>query len=220
MLGAMSHLDPSWKDRVVWPDKVLERIEPGMRICLSTGAAEPRTLIKHLMASEASNLQDLELLQIVSLGDALSPAALQSHKYRLKTFYSGWAANEAITAGWADLIPTRFARIPELLTRGRVPIDVAMVQVSVPNESGFCSLGTCSVVASPLCHWTFTRVSFRGTSTGCRETASITSRSMALRSATSVVGARQTAGKSRASARIRARSSSVSSTRRSRRASS
>ena len=78
------------------------------------------------MASDASNLQDLELTQLASFGDAISLEALHSHKYRLKTFYSGWVASEAIIAGWADLIPTRFARIPELLKRGRIPIDVAI----------------------------------------------------------------------------------------------
>jgi GNAT superfamily N-acetyltransferase len=42
-----------------------------MRVFLSTGLAEPRTLLKHLMASAAPNLQDLELIQMVILGDAV-----------------------------------------------------------------------------------------------------------------------------------------------------
>ena len=62
----------SWKERVVSPDRVLEKIKPGMSIYIGTGVAEPRTLVKHLMASEAPNLQDLELIQLVSLGDAIS----------------------------------------------------------------------------------------------------------------------------------------------------
>ena len=39
---------------------------------LSTGAAEPRTLVKHLMAARSAKLQDLELIQIVSFADAIS----------------------------------------------------------------------------------------------------------------------------------------------------
>ena len=90
--------------KIVLPSKVLEIISPGMSIFIGTGAAEPRTLVKHLMASGSPNLDDLELIQLVSLGDTVSIKKLYSQKIRLKTFYSGWAAREAITAGRVDLI--------------------------------------------------------------------------------------------------------------------
>ena len=86
-----------WEEITVSPDRVMERIEPGMSIFIGTGVAEPKTLVKHLMASEAPNLRDLELIQVVSLGDAISLEELHSQKYRLKTFFSGWVASEAIT---------------------------------------------------------------------------------------------------------------------------
>ena len=44
-----------WKYKVVSPEEVLCKIEPGMAIFLGTGMAEPRTLVKHLMASEEPN---------------------------------------------------------------------------------------------------------------------------------------------------------------------
>ncbi len=67
-----------WRTLMVSGDAVLERIRPGMSLFLSTGAAEPRTLVKHLMASHSANLQDLELIQIVSFADAISLKNLQS----------------------------------------------------------------------------------------------------------------------------------------------
>jgi acyl-CoA hydrolase/RimJ/RimL family protein N-acetyltransferase len=130
-----------WKDLVAPPDEVLGKIEPGMSIFLGTGVGEPRTLVKHLMASEYKSLQDLELIQLVSLGDAISLKALESNKYRLKTFFSGYVANDAIMDGRVDLIPSRFSRIPELIRSEQIPIDVAFVQITPPNEAGFCSLG-------------------------------------------------------------------------------
>ena len=69
-----------WQEKVVSPEKVLERIEPGMSIFLGTGMAEPRTLVKHLMASAQPNLQDLEMIQLISLGDSLSIDARYSKK--------------------------------------------------------------------------------------------------------------------------------------------
>ncbi|MDT8273335.1 MAG: hypothetical protein RRA35_09115, partial [Desulfomonilia bacterium] len=58
-----------WNDKIVTPLEAIQWIAPGMKIFLGTGAAEPRTLIRTLMETDALNLQDLELIQIVSLGD-------------------------------------------------------------------------------------------------------------------------------------------------------
>jgi acyl-CoA hydrolase/RimJ/RimL family protein N-acetyltransferase len=130
-----------WKKQAVTPDKVFDKIEPGMSIFLGTGVSEPRTLVKHMMTAEAPNLRDLELIQLVSLGDAISIEALDKNVYRLKTFYSGWVAGEAITAGRVDLIPSSISKIPRLIKTGRIPIDAAFIQITPPNEAGYCSLG-------------------------------------------------------------------------------
>jgi len=131
----------AWEKLVVAPDKVIEMIEPGMSIFLGTGVGEPRTLVKHLMTDESANLKDLELIQLVSLADAISLKALKTNTYRLKTFYSGYVADEAISAGMVDLIPSSFSKIPRLIESGRIPIDVAFVQITPPDEAGYCSLG-------------------------------------------------------------------------------
>ncbi|MEW6669695.1 MAG: GNAT family N-acetyltransferase [Thermodesulfobacteriota bacterium] len=130
-----------WRDLLVAPEEVLKRIEPGMSLFVGTGVAEPRTLVKRLMLTEASNLQDLQLIQLFSFGDAISLRGLQGQRCRLKTFFSGWVASEAIMEGSVDLIPSRFSRIPRLIESGQIPIDVAIVQVTPPNPSGHCSLG-------------------------------------------------------------------------------
>lgn len=129
------------RKRTVPPDKVLAKITPGMNIFLGTGVAEPRTLVKHLMSANAGNLQDLELSQLVSLGDAILLREHHSQKYRLKTFFAGWEANEAISAGLADFIPSRYYQIPRLIESGQIPIDAAFIQITPPNEAGYCSLG-------------------------------------------------------------------------------
>ncbi|MBW2249836.1 MAG: GNAT family N-acetyltransferase, partial [Deltaproteobacteria bacterium] len=136
-----------WKDRIVSPETVIEKIKPGMSIFLGTGAAEPRTLVKKLMSSDSGNLQDLELIQIVSFGDAISLKKLRRQKYRLKTFFSGWVADEAITEGQVDLIPSRFAWIPKLIESGQISINVAFIQVTPPDKNGNCSLGVAVDVA-------------------------------------------------------------------------
>jgi acyl-CoA hydrolase len=130
-----------WESKLVEPAKVLSKIRPGMSIFLGTGVAEPRTLVRSLMASDAGNLRDLEFIQLVSFGQAVSIAEENTQKFRLKTFFSGWVASEAIIAGRVDLIPTPFSRIPHLIESGTIGIDAAFIQITPPDEGGYCSLG-------------------------------------------------------------------------------
>jgi acyl-CoA hydrolase/GNAT superfamily N-acetyltransferase len=131
----------NWQSVVVSPEKAIEKIKPGMHIFLGTAMAEPRTMVRHLMTSDSKNLEDLELLQLISLGDAVSLQTRHSLKYRLKTFFCGRMANKAISEGMADLVPSRHTRIPRLIQSRQIPVDVAIIQISPPNEAGFCSLG-------------------------------------------------------------------------------
>jgi acyl-CoA hydrolase/RimJ/RimL family protein N-acetyltransferase len=139
-----------WKKQTVSIDEAFENIEPGMSIFLGTGGGEPRTLVKHIMNSEASNLRDLELIQLLSFGEAVSTEENTlsfKNKFRLKTFFSGWVASEAITEGRADLIPCRFSRIHQLIKSERIHIDAVFIQITPPNQEGYCSLGVSVDVA-------------------------------------------------------------------------
>ena len=137
----------NWESAVVSPETVTGKIKPGMSIFLGTAGAEPRTMVRHLMTADSKNLEDLELIQLVSFGDAVSLQTLQSQKFRLTTFFSGWVANEAIEEGRVDMIPSRFVKIPQLIESRLSPVDVAIVQITPPNEAGYCSLGVAVDVA-------------------------------------------------------------------------
>ncbi len=136
-----------WEDRLVSPREVMGRIKPGMTIFLGSGVAEPQTLIRCLIDTDLSKTKDLELIQLTSHGDALSHKELQHQNYRLKTFFSGWMAGEIISPGRVDLIPSRYSQIPRIIKSKRIPIDAAFIQITPPNEAGFCSLGTAVDIA-------------------------------------------------------------------------
>jgi len=122
-------------------DEVMKLLKPGMSVFLGSGVSEPRTLIQGLMSTDQHNVSDLELIQIYSLGELVTAKALNANKYRLKTFFQGWVADEAIREGRVDLIPGYFSQIPGLIDSGLINIDVAFIQVTPPNSSGFCSFG-------------------------------------------------------------------------------
>lgn len=136
-----------WKSKLVAPQKVLSGIKPGMSIFLGTGVAEPCTLVKSLLDSDAGNLRDLEFIQLISFGPAITITKTQNHKFRLKTFFAGWVASDEITSGRVDMIPSPLSEIPHLIQSGIIGIDAAFIQITPPDRSGFCSLGPAVDVA-------------------------------------------------------------------------
>jgi acyl-CoA hydrolase len=132
---------------VVSAEDVLARIKPGMTIFLGSGVAEPRTLMKSLIDSGLSNTNDLELIQLTSHSDVLSLKKRDWQKYRLKTFFSTMVTTEAVVAGSVDLIPGRISQIPRIIKSKRIPINVAFIQITPPNDAGYCSLGVAVDIA-------------------------------------------------------------------------
>jgi acyl-CoA hydrolase/GNAT superfamily N-acetyltransferase len=139
--------DSDWRARIVEPKTVIDAIRPGMRIFLSSGVAEPRRMTQHLMTASTGALEDIELIQLLSLGTVPVPDPALCPPFRLKTFFADWVADAAIAEGRVDFIPSRFTRIPYLIESGLVPVDMAIVQVTPPNKDGYCSLGVALDVA-------------------------------------------------------------------------
>ena len=55
--------------------------------------------------------------------------------------FVGANVREAVNYGRADYMPVCLSEIPALFTSGLLPIDVCLIQVSPPDEHGFCSFG-------------------------------------------------------------------------------
>ena len=136
-----------WKKRLATPQEVFYSIKPGMTIFLGSGVAEPRTLMKYLIESGVSNMNDLEVIQLTNHSDMLSLKRPDWKKLCLKTFFSTMVSTDLVMAGNVDLIPARISQIPRIIKSKRIPINVAMVQITPPNEAGYCSLGVAVDVA-------------------------------------------------------------------------
>ncbi len=139
----------NWESHLVSPETVFSMIKPGMTIFIGTGPAAPRTLMKILLDADEDNIRDIELIQLAVQGDViLSIDKIHARNYRLKTFFSGFvSSSNTISSGQIDLIPAYASKIPEILKSGRIPIDVAFIQITPPNEAGYCSLGLAVDVA-------------------------------------------------------------------------
>jgi hypothetical protein len=102
----------NWESSVVSPEVVLNKIRPGMSIFLTTGVAEPRTMVRQIMGSKAKNLEDLELVQLVSFGEAICLEALKSKNFRLKTFFPVGQLIRPSKKAWLTWFRAGFRKFP------------------------------------------------------------------------------------------------------------
>jgi acyl-CoA hydrolase/RimJ/RimL family protein N-acetyltransferase len=117
------------------------KIKPGNRIFVGTACATPRALVR---AIEDLPLAPADVQMIHFLTNGAIPhdaAGKPSTKYRHRTFFVGSDVRAAIKHGMAEYLPISIARVPELFNVGRIPLDVALVQVSLPDRFGYMSLG-------------------------------------------------------------------------------
>jgi len=135
----------SWLQRygqkIILAEHALSKIKNGSCVFLGTGAGEPQHLIRTLM-EKLPSVTDLEIIQILPL--TLSPYVERCDyrkRFRLKTFYVSRELRRAAFEGLIEYIPVRYFHIPSLFRKKQIKIDAALVQVSPPDEFGFCSLG-------------------------------------------------------------------------------
>src|SRR5947209_2710740 len=133
---AISDLGP----KLVRAEQALTAIPPGSRIDLGTGCAAPRHLLATLEAMSPGP-PDLEFVSFVTTSAVPKEAGVPRTRHRHRTFFVGSDVRGLGGSGQLDYVPISLEDVPELLASGKLPIDVALLQVSPPDRRGFVSLG-------------------------------------------------------------------------------
>jgi len=118
-----------------------EILEDGHRIFIATACGEPQHLVRHLVEA-LPHYRDLEVVQLFSMGALPEDwGPLQGH-CRFRTPFLGPRTRRAVNSGLADYIPAYFSSLPRLIRQEpHMAFDLCLVQVTPPDEHGFCSLG-------------------------------------------------------------------------------
>lgn len=118
----------------------LGKIKSGDRIYLGGGAGVPVVLSQALIERTA-DLRDVEITHILTFADAPYVKPEYAGIFRVNALFIGHNVRKAVQEGRADFTPIFLSEIPELFRNGQLPIDVALVSVTPPDEHGFCSFG-------------------------------------------------------------------------------
>jgi len=136
-----------YSSKVISTDQVLEKLKPGQKIFATSGVAAPGKVLSAIAQSDASNIRDLEIIQLITLGKYLT-SPNESRQYRLKTFNIGESISKDIADGKVDFIPANLMELPYIFLSGAVSVDVAIILTSPPDDKGFVSLGVAVDVAN------------------------------------------------------------------------
>ena len=136
--------DPNWQDEyqsiIANPSEAVARINPGQRVFIGTGCAQPQVLVDALIA-RAAELEDIEIVHLLTLGAPPYAHQQLSEHFHINSFFIAGNIKEGIRQGLGDFTPIFLSEIPRLFSSGRLPLDVALIQVTPPNLRGMCSLG-------------------------------------------------------------------------------
>ncbi len=120
-------------------EEALNIIQSGNRVFVQGSSQTPTCLLKAL-TKHAPRLRDVELVFVTVFGDIHVDKPEFADSFKINALFVSGAIRDDVNKGMADYVPVFLSEIPELF-KTVLPIDVALVQVSPPDEHGYCSLG-------------------------------------------------------------------------------
>jgi acyl-CoA hydrolase/GNAT superfamily N-acetyltransferase len=136
-----------WADTYVEKKRTAEQaiamIRPGKRVYIGSASGEPQALVRAL-SKAAIGISGLEVVRLMSRETtSLSEIAdkTRDHSLNIRTIYLGSADTEGIARYMRFITPINMSEVPGLFKSRKLPIHVALVQVSPPDDFGWMSLG-------------------------------------------------------------------------------
>lgn len=144
-------LDKYKHKQVQIDDALREYIQPGERIFIGSGCAEPTDLVRRLIQL-GPEFPDIEILHFINLSklNYYKRAGSKSDQFRHNAFFIGRSLRESVKLGRADYTPMMLSDIPRFFQRGQMHVETALIQVSPPDKYGYCSFGVNVDIAKPI----------------------------------------------------------------------
>lgn len=134
----MNYLE-SFRNRVVSLEEAVSKVKSGDRLAFGHAAAEPQ-LVPDELIRQRDRLHDVQIFHLYTLGDGKYLTAENEGHFRHVTSFVTGNSRDAVAENRADYIPCFLSEVPRLFDM-EYPIDIAFIQVSTPDEDGWCSFG-------------------------------------------------------------------------------
>ncbi|KIO45432.1 acetyl-CoA hydrolase/transferase family protein [Sanguibacteroides justesenii] len=137
-----------YKQKLTTADKAIQAIRNKDRVVFAHAAGVPREIPRALLA-HADRYHDVEIYHMLCLGEGEYTQKEMEGHFRHNTNFVGANTRQAVEEDRADFIPCFFHELPTFFRNGTLPVDVAVVHLSSPNEEGYCSFGVSSDYTKP-----------------------------------------------------------------------
>ena len=142
--STVEEMRKKFPEKFVPEERVFDAIRRGDHLFVGTGCGEPQHLISALaeyVDSHPKAFFDTEVFHVWSLGVAPYADDKFKRNFRHNSFFIGDNTRDAVNTGLADYTPIFLSQVPDLFYRKFIPIDVALIQTSPPDNNGYMSLG-------------------------------------------------------------------------------
>ncbi|MFW6157795.1 MAG: acetyl-CoA hydrolase/transferase family protein, partial [Planctomycetota bacterium] len=129
-----------YESRVGKASEAMKQVKPGDRVFIGTGCATPGHLVEALM-QRSRKIVDVDIIHLLTMGPAPYIEEPYRDTFRMNTFFVSDNIRDALEQGVGDYTPIFLSDIPRQFNSGKIPVDVALISVSPPDQNGLCSLG-------------------------------------------------------------------------------
>jgi acetyl-CoA hydrolase len=129
-----------YQSRIATAADAVRCIKSNQRIFLTGNVSVPQKCLAALV-DYAPELENVEICQALTIGPADYVKPEMEGHLRVNTLFISHNVRKAVQEGRADFTPVLLSEFPLLFKRGILPLDAAIIQVSPPDEHGFCSFG-------------------------------------------------------------------------------
>lgn len=129
-----------YNKKLTTADDAVKRIKSGDNIVVQPGCAVPLELVR-AMVRRKNELENITLYHILIVGELPYVEPGMENHFKHKAFFIGANTRRAVQEGRAEFIPIFLSELPLLFKRNIIPVNVALLNLSPPDEHGFCSYG-------------------------------------------------------------------------------
>ncbi|MFQ3668873.1 MAG: GNAT family N-acetyltransferase [Fimbriimonadaceae bacterium] len=137
-------------DKLKSPEECVKLVKSGDRVYIGSNCGEPQTLVQALFDYREA-LHGVDIVHLLTHGVAPYADPQYAEHFRHQAFFIGKNVRAAVKQGAVDYIPVFLGEIPALFKDGQLPIDVALIQVTPPDEFGFVSMGISVDIGMAAC---------------------------------------------------------------------
>ncbi len=137
--NSMSNWIAYYEERRTTAAEAVKHIHSGDRVVIGHACGEPSALIDAMVANAAA-YRDVEIVHMVAMGKGEYCKPEYEKNFRHNAFFVGGSTRKALEEGRADFTPCFFYEVPKRFEE-QMPVDVALVMCTPPDETGECSLG-------------------------------------------------------------------------------